>query len=492
MAARRRSRFAGDINATLGLLLLALVLVLANYLGARHYKRADWTRARVYSLSDRTIQVLRALPQELRVTVVEIPDAAATAGDVYGAIREVLDRFQSHSKLIKVEYLDPVRDPERAKVLLAKYRITNFDIQSGVVVFDNGTQNKYVTQEEMVDYDFSGPPGRGSRTMKAFKGEQAFLSAMLTISEKPRTLCFTKGHLEGDIESFERTGYSTLSDELRRDSFKTKAIEDLGKTGVPPECDGVVVGGPQRAFLPPETEALEAYLARGGRAILLLGPAFDRGQRSFVKTGLEELALRHGAQVGQNVVLDPKKGLATGGLVWKGDRYADHPITSRMTNAPTIWPLAREVRAAPREGLAATAIVTSSDDGWGETNLASFEGDGEPRFDAATDVKGPVPVAVAVDEAAKGSRLVVFGSFSFVSNVRLDMEADYNRDLFLNAAAWVTGRTQAVGGVGPKATEHIKLSITGSQLWTIGLIAVLLLPFGAALLGGTVWWMRRS
>jgi hypothetical protein len=485
-----RKRISADVNAFVGIVLLAVVLVLANYVSARHYRRLDWTRAQVYALSDRTIQMLRGLKSELRVTVVEIPDAAVTAGDVYGSVREVLDRFQAQSRMVKVEFLDPIRDPERAKILLAKYRITNFDVQTGVVVFDNGTQNKYVTQDEIVEYEAS-PMGRG-RKMKAFKGEAAFLAAIMTISEKPRTVCFVKGHLEGDIESFERTGYSTLSDELRRDAFKTKGIEDLSKAGVPADCDAVLVGGPQRAWLQPEVDALEAYLGRGGRAVLLLGPVFDWGAKAFKRTGLEDLVEKRGLKLGQNIVMDPKRMAPMGRMLWKSDRYSDHPITARMTGAPTSWPLAREVRATGAPGVGAKDLVTTTEEGWGETNLASFDSDVEPRFDAATDVKGPVPVAAAVEDKARGSRLVVFGSSAFVANAILDQEADFNRDLLVNSVAWVVGREQGIGGVAPKATEHIKLSITGSQLWTVGLIAVLLMPLGAALLGGSVWWLRRS
>jgi hypothetical protein len=481
-------RISAEVNAVVGIMLLAVVLVLANYVSARHYRRLDWTRTKVYALSDKTIQTLRGLKSELRVTAVEIPDAAVTAGDVYGAVREVLDRFQAQSRMVKVEFLDPIRDPERAKILLAKYRITNFDVQTGVVVFDNGTQSKYVTQDEIVEYE-AAPMGRG-RKMKAFKGEAAFLAAIMTISEKQRTVCFVKGHLEGDIESFERTGYSTLSDELRRDAFKTRAIEDLAKGGVPADCDAVVVAGPQRAWLQPEVDALEAYLARGGRAVLLLGPVFDWGAKAFKRSGLEELVEKRGIKLGQNIVMDPKRMAPMGRLLWKSDSYADHPITARMTGAPTSWPLAREVRAGGAPGV--KDLVTTSTEGWGETNLGSFDADAEPRFDASTDVKGPVPVAAAAEDKARGTRLVVFGSSAFVSNAILDLEADFNRDLFVNSVAWAVGREQAGLGVAPKATEHIKLSITGSQLWTIGLIAVLLMPLGAALLGASVWWLRRS
>ena len=150
------------------------------------------------------------------------------------------------------------------------------------------------------------------------------------------------------------------------------------------------------------------------------------------------------------------------------------------------------MRAPGGAGLAAKELVTTTPEGWGESNLASFDSDAEPRFDAATDAKGPVPVGAAVEDKARGSRLVVFGSSAFVSNAILDLETDFNRDLLVNSVSWAAGRERAIGGVAPKAPEHIKLSITASQLWTIGLIAVLLMPLGAALLGGSVWWLRRS
>jgi len=489
MSLEKRS-IVGGINATVALVLLAVILVLANYIAARHYRRFDWTKTRIYALSDKTVQVLRGLQQDLRITVVEIPETAVSAADVYGAVREVLERFKAQNPRIKVEYLDPIREPERAKMLLQKYRITNFDVQTGVVIFDNGTQNKYVTQDEIVEYEL-GPMGRG-RKMKAFKGEAAFLSAILTIQEKQRTLCFVKGHVEAETDSFERTGYSTLADELRRDAFATRTIENLAEKGIPAECDAVVVGGPQKAWLKPEADALETYLSKGGRAILLLGPVFDWKSRTFKNVGLEELVTKRGLKLGQNIVVDPKRLVPLGRLVWRTDRYGDHPVTARMTDAPTSWPLAREVRAPGAPDMIVKELVMTTEEGWGESDLASFDGDNEPKFDPARDAKGPVPVAAAAEDTVRRSRIVVFGSSAFVSNALLDLDTDFNRDLFLNAVGWVVGREQSTLGIAPKATEHVRLTMTEADLWKVGLLAVLLLPLGAALTGFSVWWFRRN
>src|SRR5262249_39743001 len=155
---------------------------------------------------------------------------------------------------------------------------------------------------------------------------------------------------------------------------------------------------------------------------------------------------RFGARLGDNVVVDPKGAHPIEGpSVWATDAYADHPIVKTLAGKVTFWPQAREVRAAPREGLSAQELVRTSGEGWGETNLAVFRREAPLRFDAATDVKGPVPVAVAA-ETAKGTRLVVVGTPMLVENYRLkgDVLRDYNVDFALSALGWLTGRAQLV------------------------------------------------
>jgi ABC-type uncharacterized transport system involved in gliding motility auxiliary subunit len=53
------------LTAVLGL----LVVVLVNYLSARHYKRWDWTAHGLFTLSDRSQQSLRELDQDVQVYV---------------------------------------------------------------------------------------------------------------------------------------------------------------------------------------------------------------------------------------------------------------------------------------------------------------------------------------------------------------------------------------------------------------------------------------
>ena len=67
---RRASRIG---TSAAGIVLAAALLVGLNYLSLRHWKRFDWTRTRIYSLSETTNKILDGLKKPVRVTVFMTP-----------------------------------------------------------------------------------------------------------------------------------------------------------------------------------------------------------------------------------------------------------------------------------------------------------------------------------------------------------------------------------------------------------------------------------
>ncbi len=59
-------------------------------------------------------------------------------------------------------------------------------VREGTVVFRSGERKKYVEEDKIADYEFTGGPmGQGAREMKAFKGEEAFTSAIVAVDRGP-------------------------------------------------------------------------------------------------------------------------------------------------------------------------------------------------------------------------------------------------------------------------------------------------------------------
>lgn len=487
------------IHAGLAAALLAVFLLMLNYLSARHYRRADWTRSKVFSISEKTEKTLRALQKDVQVTVFLF----AGGGDYETAelrkdVQELLERFQRYSSKVHVEMIDPDRDPKRTQLLAQQYEIKAEDLElGGIVVFAAGKKHKYVTRDDIAEYAADEELG-GASKLVSFKGEGAFLNAMLAVTEGEQPeLCFTSGHTEAAIDSADELGLSALDEELKRDNYKTRTLDERAlEKPIDKTCAVVVIAGPQRAFAQVEIDTLDAYLRGGGRVLLLLGPVIDGNLERFQEIGIESFVERWGIHVGANIVVDDAgiPGLYQY-LSWvTRNGWSNHPIGVAMRNKPVIFTLPREVRAKGGEGLEVRDIVKSSERGWGETSLAFLRQQGELRFDPATDVKGPVNIAAAVESAQGGGRLVVIGTVDFVANSQLRgpvRDRDYGRDFMLATLGWLL-KQEARVAVGPKAPENFKLQLDQNQLSTIFFVSFVFMPLAALGIGAAVWWRRRK
>ncbi len=511
--------------------LTLVIALMANYLAGRHYARGDWTRAQLYALSDKTVNVLQHLPRPVDAYVFMYPgrDSERTRA-LGGMVRELSDRFARYAPdKFHAEVIDPDRNPARAEAMQKKYGVGSYEMGQGVVIFVSGARSKFLTRDDLVDYDVEAEMnGALGGHLRAWKGEPAFVSALLTVtSDQQPAICFTQGHGEPDIESLADGGYGTFAEEIRRDAYETRAVAKLPPEGPPRDCTVLVAAEPQQAFTDAEVASLDRYLARGGRMLIMLGPVFNHDASGFAQIGLEALARRWGVAIGDNLVVDPAHASdIEGPSVWMTNEYggtggpAGSPtvaaVLTRLAGHATIWPRARQVHVLPPEAGPASAaavrgrdLVRSSDSGWAETDMATIRGDADLAFDAGRDVKGPVSIAAAIAAPATPgaasatpgaqetrrspeSRLVVLGTGRLVMNYRLagSLVRDYDRDFMLSVLAWLADREER-SGVAPKTPDQVRLSLEEGtvahafQLFVIGLPAVCLL------LAGVVWYRRR-
>ncbi|MCA9672769.1 MAG: Gldg family protein, partial [Myxococcales bacterium] len=163
----------GRLSLALGLLLLAAILVMLNYIAARHYARGDLTPSGIYSLSDKAKAVLAALSRPLRITVFMVPPDRYRES-LYHEVRELCARFAAASPRVAVELIDVDADAARAALLAKRYGITREDLRRGVVVFSSGKRTRHVRARELARY-------RAGKLV-AFRGESALISALLSVT----------------------------------------------------------------------------------------------------------------------------------------------------------------------------------------------------------------------------------------------------------------------------------------------------------------------
>ncbi len=204
------------------------ILIAINYLSTRQNKRWDFTANQVYSLSDQTIKVLKELPEPVKFTVYDQPAR-------FDGFRNRLDEFQYHSSKVQTEYVDPDREPARAKAAqVAAY---------GTVVVEYKDRTERVTSTD----------------------EQALTNALIkVVTGAAKKVYFTQGHGEKNTAGTDRNAYATLAQGLTSDNFAFEQLVLLQQKTVPADATVVVIAGPTTDFFPPEMDALKAYVARGG------------------------------------------------------------------------------------------------------------------------------------------------------------------------------------------------------------------------------------
>jgi len=482
-ANRRQLVKTGTLSA--GVLLLAALLLMVNYLGWKYFKRFDWTKSQLYSLSEKTLNVLKGLHQDVEFIVFLSPEQS----EIYQPTSELLSRYAAASRRVHVRIVDAAKRPVEAQRLVQQYGVTT----TGVVVV-SGKDKRVIDSNDLAELDFRTLQTTGQPQMTGYKGEQLFTSALVQLSEgrKPKIL-FTTGHGEHSLDDQSGRGLSGAQQLLGRDNFELSEWASLGKAAVPPDTDLLVIAGPTGSFVQPELDAFSAYLNNGGRMLVMLdptlGPAAGTG---LVATGLEGWLGRYGMKVGQDIVVDPSNPLPFFGpeTIFCKD-YGEHPITKALAegNLPVLLSVVRSIAPGNAPGVKLTELLHTTSAGWGETDLANLDKVArDPR-----DVPGPVSIGVAAESGAtapgkRPMRLVAIGDSDFAANQLLQANVA-NTVLLSNALNWLVER-EALLGIPPKKTEQVKLTLTRDEIRRIYLLAAAL-PILAVVLGTAVFFRRR-
>ena len=475
-------RLLSSGNFLLTVVLIGVLFIMGNYLSNRHYARWDLTRQQFTALSDQTRQTLTQLEEPLSIIVFY-----QSNNRLYPLIKDLLAEYERVSPKVQVEYVDPEQDIARAQQLVNEFQIdVNSPDAFHLVIFKSGSRHKYISDTDLADYDYATMTMQSEPRVKAFKGEAAFTSSIISVTQAEQPLLwFTSGHGEKSTVPADQHGLSELKRYLEQQNIKLEEVNLLQRTDIPADVKLIVIAGATRRFTEQEVASLQTALERGGRLLALIDPLAD--------TGLDGLLQRWGLALGMDIVVDPARALpyVSAANLFVTD-YTQHPITEKMKMLMTLFPLARSVRPATPapEGITVTSLALTSDAGWGEskTSVGVFE------FNAGEDFKGPVPIAAAAERksAAEGdarTRLVVIGDSEFVIDAQLNNVG--NRDFLLGAVLWLLEQEQRIA-IGPKTIEAYKLNLTGQQLSKFLWLSLLVMPLLCGAFGVGMWWLRRK
>jgi hypothetical protein len=483
-------RFNSALHAALGMLAVAALVVMANYLAARHSMRWFLSARSELQLSPRTLGLLRTLTNQVTVTVF-YDHREPYFSTVVGLLRE----YHLANPRIQVQVVDYLRDAGAAHQVFTTYQLAG-RTNKNLIIFHCATNVMRVDGNALMEHKVEVVNARElelKRSPVAFHGELAFTVALLMVTN-PRlpTACFLTGHEEHALEStHELQGYSKVAGLLWQNCIQPATLSLAGTNAAPePEqCSLLVIAGPLKPIPEAELDKIEQYLDQGGRLLALLS--------SFgtpLQSGLERVLAKWGVEVSTNAVVDllntKAVGAARGSDLFTSD-FTTHaavmPLHEAALKNEAALHLIRPRAVSRRDDVLKTADALAVEELVRSASTATL--DGRARA---------FPLALAVEKGAvKGvvtqrgtTRLIVVGDSVFLGNQMI--ESASNRDFASSAVNWLLDRPQLLHGLGPRRVDEFRLALSQAQLQTLQWLLLGALPGAVLTFGGLVWLRRRS
>ena len=436
-------------NATAITLAFLGILVILNVLAVRHNEKWDLTAEGLYTRSEQTLKVLDNLDQDVTITAF-FTDGAEERGRMKG----LLDDYTAETDRLTVAFVDPDKNP----VLAQQHNIREY----GTSVFESEEQVYRITQTS----------------------EEAVTNALVRVTrEGKKSVVFLSGHDERSLQETQRAGYSTAKQALEEQGYAVKELLLLREGEVPVDCHVLVVAGPVKPFLVPEVEALRAYLAGGGRMLLLVDPQ--------TRPGLDALLEEWGIELHDDMIIDTMSRLFGGSYTTPILTDYPDPALAMEARTPTFMPSARSIdhdKELP-DGVTFRALVQTNPQTWGETDASNPKA----SFDPSRDYKGPLAVAALFeksgDDGTAGAQILVVGDSEFADNRYFNLSG--NGDLFQNMVSYLAKEEDLIS-IRPKDSQASPLVLTRAQAASLFYGGVALAPLALALVGLGIWWRRRN
>ena len=444
------------VYATIYILVVIAIVVVANMLASRYNKSFDTTSNKRYSLSDQTKKIVGGLTQNASITYFN-------QSTRFQQGKDLLDEYANLSPKVHVEYVDPDKSPQLARAAGIR------DFGTAVVqIGDKKETAKSMTEE--------GITGAFIRDLKG----------------TTRTVCFVTGSGEHAIDDTEREGLSQFKDLLAKDEYQSRSIDLLQKAEVPADCTTLVVAGPTHDYQQPQVDAIKSYVENGGRGFFMLDPPIQFGRSEIAANdALTNLLQSWGVTLDKDMILDlnPVGQLAgLGPQVALVTTYASQPIVAQMRGSAVGFPLSRSMEIKSTDKTSVEKLFDSSSSSLATPNLSSPEVSvADPK-----NRKGPLTIAAAgtynTGKQNSQGRFVVTGSSSWAANRFLGFNG--NGDLALNAVNWLSSDEDLIS-IRPKPPEDRRITMTRAQLVLVRATSQFVLPLLVVIAGTLVWWKRR-
>lgn len=443
-----KKRRSDMVSSILSIALLLAILVLVNLIAIKRSVQFDVTSNKRFTLSPQTLQILENLTEP-----VQAYSFYRELDDDYETVKDLLGLYQQASTAFFSEFVDADKNPAVAN---------QFDVTSyNTIVLRQGDRTRKVTETN----------------------ENALTNALIRLiqGDSPRTICFSTGNGEYDIESADSNGLFVMKMALENANYQIESVNLMSLETNPADCDILAIIGPVHDPVDAVIDWIRNYLLSGGSLFIALEPG---SHGKFVP-----LLAEFGIETGNNIVIDPKGFQNI--LQPIVENYPGHEITKGFSSG-LVFHIAGSLSETdpPNEGWSVRYLALTSPQTYAKTDLEGLP-DGRTAFDAEHDLTGPLPIAVTAEKIdfsnhsdsddAVATRIVAVGDADFTSNMFLQTFAAH-QPFVMNIFHWLADEKDLIA-IPPREELSQPLMLQNAQLLIAFFVPVVLVPLSVAVFG---------
>jgi hypothetical protein len=446
----------------------------------------DLTQSESYTLSPETLQVLRGVIRPMQVTGFYTARALPA--------REIDNQFfqryvTATNGMIRVLYIDPDEAPAVAQA---------YNVQEDGDVF-----LVFLNPDGTPDLTTRQPVPRSGNQERDMTG-----AIMRMLFAGSTTIYFVTSHGTRDAQDLTTPeGLGTINELLKTIGYITAPVDlsALAQSGgdIPADARTVIIARPLLDFNEQEVGLIDRYLDRGGSILLM--PDVQFTPDFFLKqSGIfnNYLAANYGIRALDAAIVDPAASSGTALDIISAVVVAN-TVTPNLDPAvnPALFRLSRAIEVTPPTiaNVVNGQFVSTSPEGYAETNLTELGTTNTFAYNDGQDIRGPIVIAAWAEDQNTRGRIVLIGDSDFVTNGQLNPNPTGeivtrfgNGILLTDTITWLTNTSQSVEFAPSSVGIGLPLLTLDNETRNIvAFVAIVLLP-GVVLAAGVFIWLRRS
>lgn len=501
------------------------VLVLVNIVATKIFERFplsfDMTSNSSYSISDETIDYVKKIDTDVKVTVLATKDDFEAANVYTLQASEVLAKYSQYNSKIEIEYIDFLSNPDIVSNYedeLSAYDIIFETSQKG----DDGKEYKrtsVVTPLDLVNFssDITASLSSSGTTLEAMaqysggeinfisayanqtyanssnekksyiessNAEQAFTSALMVVTDSnPTKITLLTGRSELSALSY----YQTL---MKANGYIVDSI-DIRTEAIPEDTNLAVIAAPTVDYTEEEITKISDFLNNGGK--LGKNVMYIASVQQPDTPNINEFLAEYGLEFENTMMYDSDASKASGyylTLTPSSEDYESYIKDKSLTFLTAMFTKPINLLYEQQDMRETIPLLKTSDTGY-QTSLE----DGE-KIDGTTGEQTAAAIGFKAvfndDNTTSYSQVLAIGSEYILYDSILQASQYVNSQWILSVTNTMTGKTTTGITIEPSKVGGSLFELTNAQISIFKWVFNAAIPLIVLIVGIVVWLRRKN